>query len=121
MPAQDLYDRVATSLSDWLQQTPDRIADAWRGGGRAPFAAPTTERDRAAYYEQAFFNPDGSPNAQGRQRELDRLGVKGYAQTMRAVLARRAKGALALVDQQEEGQGYEAAADVSPVRPAGYA
>jgi hypothetical protein len=101
MPAQDLYDRVATSLSDWLQQTPPRIAEAWMGGGRAPFAAPTTERDRYEFYESRFFLPDGSPNVPGRQQELDRLGVASYAQTMRAVMQRRAKGALAAVDQQE--------------------
>lgn len=97
----DLYSRVAGGITDWLDSMPKRVAEQWTGGGRAPFAAPTTEQERFDYYRRAFFNPDGTPNVQGRAAELDRIGLQQYAQALRAVTARREKGVAVLPAAQQ--------------------
>lgn len=96
MPPTDLHSRVADRLAEWLDETPKRIAARWTGNGTAPFAKPVRAKDALAYYERAFFNPDGTPNVQGRQSELERVGIDGYAQAMRGVLRKQREGTLAV-------------------------
>jgi hypothetical protein len=55
-------------------------------GGTAPFAAQLTEADKLRYYTRQLFNPDGTPNMQGRAQEMQRLGPEGFALVYKAVL-----------------------------------
>jgi hypothetical protein len=86
------YDGVAEEMLHWLTEESKYYAEALRGGHRAPFAAEITEQQKLEYYRRQMFRvePDGSvdyntPNAQGRQDLLQRLGVSGYAQVFDAV------------------------------------
>lgn len=99
MAAQDLHTRVADQLTDWLEGMPQRIAERWTGNGRAPFAQQVSTAKALAYYNRTFYNPDGTPNVQGRNAELERLGVDGYAKAMRAVMKHRTEGTLTLEAQ----------------------
>lgn len=79
-------DEVANDLAWWIDDTANKIALAF-APGRAPFSADLTEQQKLDYYTRALFNPDGSPNQQGRQRELQRLGAEGFGQVYKQVVA----------------------------------
>jgi len=81
----NMLDTVADDLSVWIDNTADEIARAF-APGRAPFAAPITEAQKLEYYKDRLFNPDGTPNADGRQAEIQRLGTHGFAQVYKAVI-----------------------------------
>jgi hypothetical protein len=125
MPKETVYDRVATSLATWLQETPVRVAELWIGDGPAPFAAKVSTKELLAYYDRRFFNPDGTPNVPGRQDELARIGIAGYAETMRQVMKYRDTGMAADVDLEEllpstgtpTASPLEAPVPTSPVDP----
>jgi len=80
-----MMDEVANDLALWIDQTANDIALAF-APTRAPFAAQTTEAQKIEYYRQKLFNPDGSPNAQGRNEELQRLGVEGFGLVYKAII-----------------------------------
>jgi len=80
-----MMDEVANDLALWIDQTANDIALAF-APTRAPFAAQTTEAQKVEYYRQKLFNPDGSPNAQGRNEELQRLGVEGFGLVYKAII-----------------------------------
>jgi hypothetical protein len=65
------------------------LTRSFQAGGRSPFAAPTTEAQKLAFYKRAFFNKDGSPNQAGRKATMARIGLDGptgYVETMRKVV-----------------------------------
>jgi hypothetical protein len=80
-----MLEEVANDLALWVDQTATEVALGF-APGRAPFAANLTEQQKLDYYSRALFNPDGSPNQQGRQREVARLGVEQFASVYEAVL-----------------------------------
>jgi hypothetical protein len=86
------YDGVANELLDWLTTESQWYANALRGGDRAPFSAETSEREKLDFYRAQMFQvaPDGTvqydtPNAQGRQNLINRLGIDGYSRIYQAV------------------------------------
>lgn len=81
-----LLDDVASDLAVWVDETANKIALAF-APGRAPFAAKATEEQKLAYYSAKLFNPDGSPNHQGRTEEIQRLGAEAFGQVYKAVIA----------------------------------
>jgi hypothetical protein len=81
-----LLDSVSTDLALWLDQESTRIAAAMAPQGNAPFAAQISETDKLEYYRAQLFNPDGTPNLQGRQQEMQRLGPQGFTQVYKTVL-----------------------------------
>src|SRR5215831_5687845 len=83
----NMLDEVATDLALWIDETATTIALAF-APTRAPFSADVTEEQKLEYYRQKLFNPDGSPNAQGRQTELQRMGSESFAQVFKAVIKR---------------------------------
>jgi len=87
MPGQTMLDEISNDLALWIDQTANDIALAF-APTRAPFAAQTTEEQKLEYYRQRLFNPDGSPNPQGRSEELQRLGVEGFGLVYKAVIRR---------------------------------
>lgn len=96
-----LLDQVAGELVSWLQIEPSYFADAIRGGGRAPFAANVTEAEKRDYYQRRLFNPDGSPNQQGRDEELARVGPEEYAAMFRQVRGPKPVGPMTAGVQDE--------------------
>lgn len=87
MPRQssNTLDQVAENLAFWLDDIGTQLAEALMAGGSAPFAAQITEAEKRAYYPAQLFNPDGSPNMQGRAHEMQRLGPEGFATMFKAV------------------------------------
>lgn len=84
-PQRHYLDELGDDLFEWIESMVDSMVAAFEVGGKAPFAAPTTEKQKLAYYRSVLFNPDGSPNQQGRADTLARVGVEGFAQIMAAV------------------------------------
>lgn len=80
-------DEIASDLALWIDQTSTQIALAF-APTRAPFSADVTEEQKLEYYRTRLFNPDGTPNAQGRQAELQRLGVEGFGLVYKAIIKR---------------------------------
>jgi hypothetical protein len=80
-------DDIADDLGAWINDTANTVALAF-APGRAPFSANITEDKKLEYYKEHLFNPDGSPNAAGREAEFQRLGVQGFSQVYRAITAR---------------------------------
>lgn len=91
-------DDLAEDIFLWIQRESDVLAEALKAGGRSPFAARVSEQDKIAFYRQAFFNKDGSPNERGRAETLARVGVDGYAQIMSTLMDARKAGTL---DEEE--------------------
>ena len=81
------YDLVAMDLAQWLDDMSSQLAAAFSPQGIAPFAAPISEAQKLAYYSSQLFNQDGTPNEQGRNAELQRLGPIGFRTVYRAVIA----------------------------------
>lgn len=86
MPQQTLLDNVASQLAIWLDTEATRIAAAMAPQGVAPFAAQTSEQEKLEYYKAQLFNPDGTPNLQGRNQQMERLGPQGFTQVYKAVI-----------------------------------
>lgn len=87
MSASNLLDDVANDLAVWIDQTATEVALAF-ARARPPFAAHVTEEDKLQFYRAMLFNPDGSPNAAGRDEQLQRLGSDGFADVFKAVTRR---------------------------------
>lgn len=87
MPNQSMLDNIATDLANWIDQTSTQIAAAMAPQGVAPFAADLDETQKLEYYRSMLFNPDGTPNLQGRSAEINRLGPQGFASVYKAVIA----------------------------------
>jgi hypothetical protein len=101
-PRHHWLDDLADDLFDWIRTETAVMTRALRSGGRSPFAARVTEDQKLAFYRRALFNPDGSPNEQGRQQTLARIGVEGYATVMRAVMKGGEQGIPDLDEDEEE-------------------
>jgi hypothetical protein len=86
MPSPTILDRVASDLALWLDQESTRIAAAMAPQGSAPFSAQLSEQQKLQYYRDQLFNPDGTPNLQGRNQQMQRLGPQGFTQVYKAVL-----------------------------------
>jgi hypothetical protein len=86
MPKQTALDDVASDLALWIDDTANQIALAMAPRGQQPFAAQMTDKQKLDYYTSRLFNPDGSPNMQGRTQELQRLGPEGFANVYKAVV-----------------------------------
>jgi hypothetical protein len=82
----ETYDLIAADLAQWLDETSTQLAIAMSPQGVAPFAAPISEQQKLAYYSSQLFNADGTPNEQGRNAELQRLGPIGFRTVYRAVI-----------------------------------
>lgn len=82
-----LWDQVARELADWLDTERVQLAAALRAGGRAPFAAKVSEKEKLEFYARQFFNPDGTRNTAGIQRTLERVGPEGFAKIYSALKA----------------------------------
>lgn len=108
-----LIDSVAEDLANWIDQTSTKIALAMSPGGFAPGAAPLSEEQKLAYYRDRLFNPDGMPNLQGREAEIQRLGPLGFTQVYKAVL--KAYPSLRL--PTPPGMGGTAGAQLTPPPP----
>jgi hypothetical protein len=76
---QHMYESVAHELSDWIVSERKELANRLLAGGRSPFAAKTSESEKLAYYKTQYFLDDGSPNEQGRQQTLERVGPQNFA------------------------------------------
>jgi hypothetical protein len=81
-----MFDEIARDLALWIDQTASEVALAF-APARSPFSAKITEEQKLEFYKTRLFNPDGSPNHQGRQQEIARLGPEGFGQVYKAVIA----------------------------------
>ena len=88
MPGQpNMMDGIADDIAVWLDKTADEVATGL-APGRAPFSANITEDQKLQFYKDRLFNPDGSPNAAGRNAEIARLGAEGFGHVLQAVVRR---------------------------------
>ena len=83
----NFLDEIADDLASWIDRTAEDVALAF-APGRAPFSASLTEEQKLQYYRTRMFNPDGSPNAQGREAEFQRLGPQGFANVYKTLIKR---------------------------------
>jgi hypothetical protein len=86
MPSHTVLDNVASDLAVWLDQESTRIAAAMAPQGTAPFSAGLSEQQKLEYYRAQLFNPDGTPNLQGRSDQMNRLGPEGFTNVYKAVI-----------------------------------
>lgn len=80
-------DQIANDLALWIDQTSSEIALAF-APTRAPFSANLSEEQKLQYYRDQFFHPDGTPNTEGRNAQLQRLGVEGFGLVYKAIIRR---------------------------------
>lgn len=82
----NVLDLVAEDLALWVDEVAGQLVEAMSAGGTAPFAAQITEQQKMDYYLSQLFNPDGTPNLQGRAKEMQRLGPENFAMVFKAVI-----------------------------------
>jgi hypothetical protein len=82
----DPYQLIADDLALWLENMSTQIADAMKPQGLAPFAVQISDQQKILYYRNQIFNPDGTPNMQGRTEEMNRLGPAGFRMVYKAVV-----------------------------------
>jgi len=87
-----ILEKAAKEIATWLDEMPKKVAEEIMQGGRSPFAADVPEQEKLAYYNDRFFNPDGTPNVVGRQEEYDRIGPQQFNQVLLAVTKYRMSG-----------------------------
>lgn len=87
------YEQVSQDLADWIETRSDQMVEAMKEGGRAPFEAPMTAKEKLDFYTEKLFNADGTPNTQGRQSLINTLGVGGYVRVSQVVNAAHGKNA----------------------------
>lgn len=104
MPAEHQWDRVSQTIAEWMDSMTERVTDELLDDGRAPFAARVTQSSLVDYYNDAFFLPNGEPNAKGRQKEIERLGVPGFVKAIRAVIAHRKREGLPVAATVAQGE-----------------
>lgn len=112
----NFLDSVAEDLANWVDQTASQVALAF-APGRAPFSANISEDQKLQYYRNRLFNPDGSPNVQGREAEVQRLGIQGFSQVYRAILSRYPELRVPTPPPIEVPQEWPAAAPGGPPGP----
>ena len=83
----NFLDDVSTDLATWIDETAEKVALGF-APARAPFSAKITEDQKLAFYKTRLFNPDGSPNLQGRDQEMQRLGAEGFGHVYQQVVRR---------------------------------
>jgi len=83
----NFLDDISDDLANWIDSTATDVALAF-APARAPFSANITEDQKLEFYRTRLFNPDGTPNVQGRQEELQRLGPEGFGAVYQAVVKR---------------------------------
>lgn len=81
-----MWDTAIEEVVKWHYAMSERVADAVKAGGRAPFAADITETDKLKFYERKFFTPTGAENKTGREQVMARLGPEGYAEVYKALV-----------------------------------
>lgn len=119
MPGQpNFLDDVANDLAIWIDQTASEVALAF-APARAPFSANITEEQKLAYYRNRLFNPDGSPNVQGRNEEIARLGAEGFGRVYKAVVTRYPELKIPSPPPIEVPQEWPAAPQGPPPGPPG--
>ena len=82
-----VYEIVAHDLAKWLDKMPKILATAMRGGPhrQGPFMHPATGKQKFDIYKAKLFNPDGSPNMDGRKELLSKMNPKQYAEVVHIV------------------------------------
>jgi len=100
-----IYEIVAHELAQWLDRMPKVLATAMRGGPhkQGPFKHPATGSQKYEIYKAKLFNPDGSPNMEGRQELLQRMTPRQYAETVHIVTRQMKRDGGELVDVPEAG------------------
>jgi hypothetical protein len=83
----NFLDDISDDLANWIDSTASSVALAF-APARAPFSANITEDQKLEFYRTRLFSPDGTPNVQGRQEELQRLGPEGFGHVYQAVVKR---------------------------------
>jgi len=112
-----VWEQVAEELAVWIDDMAEQVADGLLGGGRSPFGAELSEEEKLDYYERQVFNPDGTPNVEGRQRLLNRVGVRGFVQIMSALAERRGRGRLPTPPESEPQPGPVGARTIEEQEP----
>jgi len=111
-------DEIANDLALWIDQTSSEIALAF-APTRAPFSADVSEEQKLEFYRARLFNPDGTPNAQGREEEFQRLGSDSFAQVYKAVIKRYPELRIPTPEDQPELQVPQEWPRVPPGMPPG--
>ena len=114
--SQHPFDSVADQTLEWIQETTDYAVEALRGGYRTPFSANITEAQKLDYYRRKMFvqNPDGSidyskPNRAERDKLLQKLGTKAYAEVMTTILPQNSQSRPLPDDDDDEDYEEEEA------------
>lgn len=84
--SQNVFDLVADDLAEWIDRMSDQLVEGIASGGRAPFSAQLTEAQKLDYYTAQYFNPDGTPNVQGRATQIQRLGPEAFGMVYKAII-----------------------------------
>lgn len=81
-----MADLLAERLNDWLESSTDQVAGKLLGSEMAPPQAKATEAQKRAFFAAHLFNPDGTPNDDGRNALIVKYGPQGFAQIAKTLL-----------------------------------
>lgn len=85
MPKQDVAERVAEELSEWLETRSTQVADAILESVYRPRVVEPTRAKATAFFRALLVTPEGDLNEQGKQSIIDQYGAHAYEEIARAV------------------------------------
>jgi hypothetical protein len=83
VPPLHSFDQLAESLTEYVDSSVDYLSNALLEDGHAPFEAHVSETERRDYFNTLIWNPDGTPNPQGRQFLEQQYGLDEYVRIYR--------------------------------------
>lgn len=98
-----VWEETPDNVEEWMDGMVNYLYGEITSDGKSvPFSAKLSEDRKLDYYRSRFYNPDGTPNEQGRAEEFARLGPEGY----RDVVGALTKGDKAQPFQLGDADGY---------------
>lgn len=79
------YDQIALDLAAYIEDSIRFLTEAMKEDGHAPFEAEVTDQERYDYFHDLLWNPDGTPNTDGRSFLETQYGLDGYVSIYRWV------------------------------------
>ena len=94
-------DLLSQDVLDYVEKESDHLAQSILGSPLAPQTATLTSAQKIQLFANQFWNPDGSPNQQGRDALQAKYGARGFLQITEALARQHGQLHQGVADQQD--------------------
>lgn len=97
-PKPNSWEWLADEAAAWITTTADAVITGVLESDRAPFSAPASQNELAAYYSDRLYFPNGLPNPETWQAEFKRVGAGGLVEAVQGAIAWRKREGLPVLE-----------------------